>query len=1317
MKMKRIIPSLLVLLCFCISAFTLNAQLRDEFLLDNVSASGVQQMFYRNKVLKVGSYTYICGATMNSSGDYDMLLSKFDAVADTLVWSATYGGGYLGDDYAADLAVDGSSNIIVVGTTQVGSLDYNAVIIKYNSSGVQQWVSTYAGAANGPDGFTTVVLNGTDVYAAGGALVNVSNMTDVLCVKYNSSGTQQWATTWNNSSNNLQDAAANVAISGPNVAVIAATQETVSTAKWSVATIRITASTGVISSTAVVVGGSAPFSEVKDIALDPSENIYVCGTREVSGQGKNIYVVKYNASLTQAWAYTKNGSANSDDEGLGLKLSTTDVFISGYTSVTSEGKNIFAAKLSQSNGAVSWEITSNLAGGDDEATGLQLDNNGNLIIPCTVDRNGTKDIGLLNLGHSTGSVITSTFYNSEYNRDEYARDIAVNPISNEVYVSTQVQVNDTTYESRIIKWKPSKVYSPKPTDGYSSYSGYIPNRMQLRATDSTANRTVLFYNQATRVATYIDNSKISYQLVLANDTTNADTTYRVDMSFIGGKPNAKVYPYNERKEYINYYLGHMDKPSIRTPLSNVVLKQDVYTNTDVLFTSSSKGFRHWFIARTGATPTSYEMNFNGQTGLSVDGSGNLVIATTIGNITYKKAKAYSMNTTTGVLTLLGWQPTYSIVGSTVKFGSIGVWSGVLVLEVDENEPTYSGFGPVSNHNMDWSTFFGNGGFEKMTDVTNDQYGNVWYCGFSTHEIFINNPGQTNDVSFGLEDVYIAHFNGECEARWITYYGGNGIDRAYGITHDPDGNIYSVGHCGSYDIDNFRLDGIDYNIVNGTNDGFFLKLNNEGEILVDSYIGGDGQDDAFDVVYRSASAGLNAATFIVGWCEDGGGFPIQYSGNVLGYDQPTGSGAFIMELDGNCELVWSTLFGSDGELHSIDIVAGLPTVIGITGATAYSVQSCTEPSDLGFPCCQNGGYLQPTFGSGRRYFVARFGEKRNLVHSTFFGPATYPIIETKPRISTAYHEYDPSSKLSFYICGKSPSSAAANFPFLTWPGSYADPYHKTYSSLDGGTFGWVAKMEVIGETTNRIGSTALRWDDEIAYVSVAADENNGVVIAGTSVISAVQTTCSVPGADNFPICDDGGEGYTESLVDASYFRSFLLQFDEEMGIKWSTPFGNSSRNATYCSSTAGNYIFIGGYSHNGTGSNVNNYTLWEYDGAFNSQDYYRSHIYGASMDATITRFHLTEPVVVNITEEQSSNSSQLLIYPNPTLDFISVSPEKALGLKVQIEIFDALGRLVLQNGATLENNRVLLDVRSLSSGLYTLKYISDGQSLTQSFIKE
>lgn len=610
--MKRISICVTTLLFILVSSFNSTAQLTDTFLLDNVSSSGVQQMFFKNKVLRSGSYVYTSGATINDNGNYDILLSKLDGTADTLMWSVSYNGGYDGDDYAADIAVDGSSNVFVVGTTQVGSLDYNAIAIKYNSSGVQQWASTYAGAASGPDGFTTVVLNGTDVYAAGGALVNVSNMTDVLCVKYNSSGVQQWVTTWNNSSTNLQDAAANISISGSQIAIVAATQEALGTPKWKVATLRMNSTTGSVLDVAISSGGSAvAFAEIKDIALDASENIYVCGTRVVSGQGKNIYVVKYNASLTQAWSYTKNGSVNGDDEGIGLELNGSSVFISGYTTATGEGRNLYAAKLAQSNGAVTWEVSHHLADGDDEATGLQIDSGVNLIIPCNVDRNSTKDIAIVKLSSNTGSNLATNFYNSEYNRDEFARDVAVNTVNNDVYISTQVQVNDSTYESRIIKWRQTKVYSPKPVDGYSSYSGYIPNNMQLRATDSTSNRTVRFYNQANAVATYIDDSKISYQLVLANDTANADTTYRVDMALVGGKPNAKVYPYGERKEYINYYLGHMDKPSIRTPLSNVVLKQDVYTNTDVLFTSSPTGFRHWFIARTGATPTSYQMDFTG----------------------------------------------------------------------------------------------------------------------------------------------------------------------------------------------------------------------------------------------------------------------------------------------------------------------------------------------------------------------------------------------------------------------------------------------------------------------------------------------------------------------------------------------------------------------------------------------------------------------------------------------------------------------------------------------------------------------------------
>ncbi len=140
-------------------------------------------MFYKNSIVKnVGNDVFTCGATINEDGDYDMLLTKHNS-SNVLQWSVTYAGSYGGDDFASDLAIDPSGNIIVTGTKQVGSLNFDAVIVKYNSSGTQQWVQTYAGAGSGPDGFTTVVLNGSnEIYVAGGEFESIYQLTNSLCI-------------------------------------------------------------------------------------------------------------------------------------------------------------------------------------------------------------------------------------------------------------------------------------------------------------------------------------------------------------------------------------------------------------------------------------------------------------------------------------------------------------------------------------------------------------------------------------------------------------------------------------------------------------------------------------------------------------------------------------------------------------------------------------------------------------------------------------------------------------------------------------------------------------------------------------------------------------------------------------------------------------------------------------------------------------------------------------------------------------------------------------------------------------------------------
>ncbi len=1324
--MKRIISSLLVLLCFMVITKTSTGQLRDEFLLDAETASGVQQMFFRNRIVNAGGYTYTCGATLNDYGNYDILVSKVHSTADTLVWSVTYSGGYGGDDYAADVAVDGGGNVVVVGTTQVGSLDYDAITIKYNSSGTQQWVRTYAGAAGAPDGLTCVAFNGSDVYATGGMVNDPQRLTDVLIVKYNSSGTQQWAEDWDNSTYHFQDAAFKIKFKASNIIIYSVSQISLSPVQWKLAAIIYDMSSGSLQGSSVIAGNTSSFAAVRDIAMDDDDNIYVCGTKANSGQGKNIHVVKYDSTdLTEQWSFNKNGSANVDDEPAGIEIAGGYLLLAGTIETASEGKNIYGARLSLSSGTASWEINTDLAGGDDEATGLQTDSDDHLVIPCSVDRNGTKDIALVKLAHASGNTLSKAYYNGTDNRNDHARDISINPVTNDVYISAQVQVNDSTYESRIMKWRASKVYNPVPADGYSSYTGYIPNNFQLRQTDSTANRAVRFYSQANRVATYIDNAKISYQLLQANDTSNADTTYRVDMAFANGKGRTRVYPYNERKEYINYYLGHIDKPSVRTPLSNVVLRQEVYEHTDVLYTHSPSGFRHWFIARTGANPKDhYRLNFTGQTGLSIDGEGNLAIETTIGNIVYSKIKAYSMNTTTGVLTLLEWDIAYIIEDSLVRFDGFDEWSGVLVLEVDEKPETVAGVVPESNKNLDWSTFVGGSGGESHYGVDSDELGNVWYCGYTSGVINIAEPGQNIGEVLAHNDAFVVHFDWKCEAQWITVYGGNDHESALSIAIDTSGNSYCVGTTQSDNLPNNAALGVNDITLGGSSDGFFLKLLSTGSIDIDSYIGGDGEDNVYDVVYRPQNAFFQASVFIVGDCTDGNGFPTASSGNTLtGYDQAYAGGldGFLMELSPEGGLRWSTFFGSSLEdrICGIADVGGYPTVIGYTEAYEYTEDECGVPADGKFPFCPN-NWHQEEF-NGRKCFIARFNKNRELIHSTFFGNSgtigdyfSYAI--SRPDITTYRRPYGIGGKHIFYVSGRSSLGFSDNMHFNEWEGSgYPDPYYGDIDNYAGTiNYRWFAKLYAEDEVTNFIGSSLLNLSNHnIQSFAIAADRYDGLIVTGGSTINALQDDnfCSNPDAGDFPLCDAGGQLYLEDNYTPYKTRCFMLHFDTQMNIVWSTQFGTGNLDGSYpnrnfCITSAGNYIFTGGWGYE--------YTPWDYD-ENSTEDYFRP--VSSSIDAVATRFSLPQSVIVGNEEISRQESLGISIFPNPTLQYITVQlPEFALPDDV-IEVYDTYGKLIHSTKTRKAGGTLTIDVGKLAAGMYIIKYTSSGKLLTKSFVKE
>ncbi len=84
------------------------------------------------------------------------------------IWVARYNGPNNGWDGGKAIAVDSSGNVYVAGASDgVGSL-YDYALIKYSSSGVEQWVSRYNGLGNGSDEANAIAIDPAgNIYVTG----------------------------------------------------------------------------------------------------------------------------------------------------------------------------------------------------------------------------------------------------------------------------------------------------------------------------------------------------------------------------------------------------------------------------------------------------------------------------------------------------------------------------------------------------------------------------------------------------------------------------------------------------------------------------------------------------------------------------------------------------------------------------------------------------------------------------------------------------------------------------------------------------------------------------------------------------------------------------------------------------------------------------------------------------------------------------------------------------------------------------------------------------------------------------------------------
>ncbi len=344
------------------------------------------------------SNVYVTGDSRSATNNYqDYATIKYDSNG-VQIWEARYNDPLLSEDDARSIAVDNSGNVYVTGYSYGGStVNYDYATIKYNSSGVQQWVARYNGTGSGDDEATSIAIDKSgNVYVTGKSTATVPSF-DYATVKYNSSGVQQWVMRYNGPGNSFDvpsfiqaDDSGNVYVTGYSLGT--GTGYDYATIKYN--------SAGVEQWTARYNGQTYFDDDANCLRVDKSGNVYVTGLSGHSGSGYDFATVKYNSSGIQQWA-SRYSNGSGSDEGKSLAIDTLgNVYVTGYCA--NPTTNDYATVKYDSSGIQQWVQKYNGPGnGVDQAYSIAVDKTGNVYVTGVSGGAGTAaDIATIKYSQS-----------------------------------------------------------------------------------------------------------------------------------------------------------------------------------------------------------------------------------------------------------------------------------------------------------------------------------------------------------------------------------------------------------------------------------------------------------------------------------------------------------------------------------------------------------------------------------------------------------------------------------------------------------------------------------------------------------------------------------------------------------------------------------------------------------------------------------------------------------------------------------------------------------------------------------------------------
>jgi hypothetical protein len=366
-------------------------------------------------------------------------------------WTQSYNGTGNYNDAATSIAIDESKNVFVTGYSYGAGTLNDYALIKYNATGVQQWVNRYNGPGNDNDNVNAIVMYNSDIYITGQSFGSGTSF-DYATIKYNSSGVQLWAARYNGTSNSNDGANAIAVDDQGNVYVTGESYGGTATS-YDFTTVKYNSSGNQI--WAIRYNGPGNGNDgANAITVDQYHNIYITGESFGSGTNLDYTTIKYNSSGEQQWIARYNGTANDIDISKSISVNNAgEVIVTGYSRGSGTSLDYATIKY-DSLGTELWVSRYNgTANGSDIPSSMAVNSTGDIYLTgvTNTDVSGSLANYATLKYNAAGNIQWIAVYNGTGNNNDSATSLTIDDSGN-VFVTGKSIGSGTSFDFATIKY-------------------------------------------------------------------------------------------------------------------------------------------------------------------------------------------------------------------------------------------------------------------------------------------------------------------------------------------------------------------------------------------------------------------------------------------------------------------------------------------------------------------------------------------------------------------------------------------------------------------------------------------------------------------------------------------------------------------------------------------------------------------------------------------------------------------------------------------------------------------------------------------------